>query len=256
MKMREHSGIVSKRDYFLVDPAGIVVDPTYNIRNLTTPKAVAALEDLILNIIANGVKQPLVCRMVGDDLILVQGHRRLAAALEARRRGHEIRTVKVIQEAATTDEVERTYDLYASNSGGEALEPLEKAEIVRQLLAHGETRERIAFRFGLSSTQPVADLETLLASPAAIKRLVREGKVSATNAARTVRSQGAKAERVITEAASGGHATEKSIKAVTGRIHLTGKQQARAVELLNRAVAGWDDDVSSKVADFLEEISR
>lgn len=151
MQLREHAAVVTKRDYFLVDPRKIVVDPTYNVRHLDTPEAQEKLSELSRDIAANGVKVPLEIRL-GDNnqVILVAGHRRLRATLAAIKDGADIVSVPAIAEAKTTNEAERVLALHTSNTG-EPLAPLERAEIVRRLLAYNWTRENIAKRMGYAT---------------------------------------------------------------------------------------------------------
>ena len=96
-QLRDHDAIRAKRDFFLVDPRKLSVDPTYNVRDLTTPDAREGLDELKAMVRADGVQIPLVVRMVGDDLTIVQGHRRHTVVMELIAEGEDIKLAKALE---------------------------------------------------------------------------------------------------------------------------------------------------------------
>lgn len=181
----------SKRDHFLFDPKIIAVDPSYNIRDLGTADAKASLDELALSIQESGLRVPLLVRLDGDTVKLVQGHRRLAAIMLLISRGVPFEAVECLAESKKRDDAERTLDLILSNDGAPLTE-MEKAEVVRRLRAYGWDQKRIAIRIGKSASY-VSHLESLLQMPAEVQTMVREGEVSAHAALKLVREEGPEA---------------------------------------------------------------
>ena len=131
-QLRDHDAIQAKRDFFMVDPRKLSVDPTYNVRDLTTPDAREGLDELKAMVRADGVQVPLVVRLIGDDLTIVQGHRRHTVVMELIAEGEDIKAIPAIAEAKGVNDADRTFDLLRSNSG-QPLAPLEIAEVVKRL---------------------------------------------------------------------------------------------------------------------------
>lgn len=207
MQLREHPAIVAKRDFFAADPRKIKVDPAYNVRDMDSADAKEAQEELLQSILVNGVKIPLVVRLDGSDLFLVQGHRRLRAVMDIIEfHKADIQSVPVIAEAKTVNDADRMLDLVISNSG-RPLTALETAEVVKRLLGFGWDRSQIASRFGKSNAY-VAQLEALLGTPEEVKNMVKDGSVSASTAVSTVRKEGG-AKATATLKAAKAHVTTK-----------------------------------------------
>ena len=259
MQFRDHPALEGKRDYYIVDPRKLKVDGNYNVRDLSTAEAKAKLDELKLSVIANGVRVPLEVRIDEEDLIIVAGHRRHAAVMAAIAEGHEIKTVPIIPEPKTTNEIERTVNLAVSNSG-EPLVPMEMAEIVRRLLAFGWIKQQIAQRLGWKSEQTVDQYISLLGADADVQDMVRKGEVSASTAAGVIKSDGKGAGETLKRARE--HAktsgkkkiTAKSIKAVTGKLDLKPKQIKSLVEVMRHIAKYADGRIQQRAADVLEEI--
>lgn len=199
MQLRDHPGVMSKRDYFLADPRKIEIEEGYNVRDLTTPDAKAALAELKASIIENGVREPIKVRLVEDRMVLVAGHRRLTAVMDAIETDFiDIKSVPVIAEAKTVNEVERVLDLALSNSGM-PLTQMELAEVVRRLMAHGWDRSMIAKRMGKTS-QAISNYEALLGASPEVQAMVKAGEVAPSVAAAVVKKEGAKAGETLRKA--------------------------------------------------------
>jgi ParB/RepB/Spo0J family partition protein len=179
MMLRDHPGVQGKRDAYPFDPRMLKIDPSYNVRDLSTPEAKDKLAELKESIRANGVKVPLEVRFDGTDVYVVSGHRRHAAVMELIAEGEPIETVLTIHEAKGTNDAERVLNLVTSNSG-EPLKPLEVAEVVRRLVAFGWDNTQIAKRLGWKSASSVNQYLDMLALPEGVKEHVRRDEISAS----------------------------------------------------------------------------
>lgn len=198
-QLRDHAAIQAKRDFFMVDPRKLSVDPTYNVRDLTTPDAREGLDELKAMVRADGVQVPLVVRLIGDDLTIVQGHRRHTVVMELIAEGEDIKAIPAIAEAKGVNDADRTFDLLRSNSG-QPLAPLEIAEVVKRLINYGWTEAQIAQRRGWRSTQTVTNYLSMLEMPEVVKEHVKNGHVSATLAREITKTKdGEEADQVIRE---------------------------------------------------------
>lgn len=198
-QLRDHDAIQAKRDFFMVDPRKLSVDPTYNVRDLTTADAREGLDELKAMVRADGVQVPLVVRLIGDDLTIVQGHRRHTVVMELIAEGEDIKAIPAIAEAKGVNDADRTFDLLRSNSG-QPLAPLEIAEVVKRLINYGWTEAQIAQRRGWRSTQTVTNYLSMLEMPEKVKEHVKNGHVSATLAREITKTKdGDEADQVIRE---------------------------------------------------------
>lgn len=189
MQLRDHPAIAGKNDQFRVDPRQLKVDPGFNVRDLDAPAAREALDVLKGQIRGVGVRDPLEVRLVGEDLFVVSGHRRLHVVMELIAEGEEILTVPAVAEPKFMSDAERVVGLVTMNSG-EPLAPFEVAEVVRRLVGYGWDRAKIAARLGFKSPQTIANYEELPGLAEPIKDAVRDGTISATNARALVRESG------------------------------------------------------------------
>jgi ParB family transcriptional regulator, chromosome partitioning protein len=176
------------RDAFMIDPRKIAVDYDYNLRNLTTPLAVEKLAELRESIRESGIRVPLLVRLDGEDIVLVQGHRRHAAVMALISEGVPFKAVPCWSEDRKRSPEDRTLDLFLSNDG-EPLTELEKAEGIKRLLSYGWKPDDIAKRLGKSGSY-VSHLIQVGNMPEAAKEFVRDGVVSASTALSTVRAAG------------------------------------------------------------------
>lgn len=186
--LREHDAVVSRKNMFHVDPRKLVMEPGYNVRDLTTSEAKVKLNDLMLSIIENGVRTPVTVRLRGDVMTVVAGHRRLTASMMAIAAGHALVSIPALAEDAATNDEARTLDLILSNSG-EPLAPLEKAEVLRRLIGFGNTEAMIAQKLGWS-TATVESYKSLIGANADVKAMIRAGDVSASAAIAAVKAHG------------------------------------------------------------------
>lgn len=224
-QLRDHDAIQAKRDFFMVDPRKLSIDPTYNVRDLTTPEAREGLDELKAMVRADGVQIPLVVRMVGDDLTIVQGHRRHTVVMELIAEGEDIKAIPALAERKGVNDADRTFDLLLSNSG-QPLAPLEIAEVVKRLINYGWTEAQIAQRRGWKSTQTVTNYLSMLEMPEKMKEHVKNGHVSATLAREITKTKnGEEADQVIREQLEVRKASGKKAKVTRKAITRTREPQ-------------------------------
>jgi ParB-like chromosome segregation protein Spo0J len=197
MRLREHPAIGEGRtDILPADPRLLKVMDGYNVRDLTTPEARAELDDLKALIKEHGVKTALVVKFDGQDIWIVEGHRRHKAAMEliaefessGGAQGRNIDTVPVKAEPLGTNDIDRDFGLETSNSGAR-LKPLELANLIYRLKEQrGLSLDAIARGLGKSDAVIKNHLEMRAVIPEGVKEQVREGVVSATEAVKIVKN--------------------------------------------------------------------
>lgn len=234
MRLREHTAIVSKFDAFRIDPRKLTVTDGYNVRDFTTPSAIEALTILKESIREEGgVLVPLEVRMVGDEVHVVSGHRRLRAVMDLIAEGIEIDSVPAVTEAKTTNDAERVLRLVTHNSG-EPLSMLEKAEVVRRLINMGWSREKITARLGYKTPQSVMNFEHLLAAPEAVKEAIRQDEIAPSTAVELVRKHGDKAAEKLPELKAAAAKRGKAKASVRDVTQPKGNADPFAVEQRNK----------------------
>lgn len=191
------------------------------------------VEYICESIIANGYMddKPIagfVSEENGEHIVIVtDGHTRLEAVHLAISRGHDIQTVPVVTKPRGTSMEDLTIALVTSNSG-EKLRPYEVAKVCKRLIGYGMSEADIAKRLMLTRAY-VLDLLNLLAAPTAIREMVSGGKISATEATKTIKKHGKAAAEVIATAAKeskDGRVTAKSIKKTSKAVNPVVKRAA------------------------------
>lgn len=196
-----------RTDLLSINPAIITVDPSYNVRKFD-PVNDEDDKGLIESIRHNGVRTPLTIRLVQNEVVVVAGHRRLAAVKLLLDAGVEIKTLPCMPELRNTSDADRDLDLITSNSG-KPLTGIEKSMVYARLAKYGWSEEQIAKRVGVSS-QHVRDMLTLHVVPEPIKEMIEAGAVSASLAVKTVRSEGEDATEVLEKAVTTAKADGKA----------------------------------------------
>jgi ParB/RepB/Spo0J family partition protein len=186
MQFRDHPGVQGKRDAYPFDPRLLKIDTAYNVRDLDAADERADLDELKESIRANGVRVPLEVRLVEEEVFVIAGHRRHKAVMELIAEGEPIKAVPVMPEPKNTTPEDRIVNLVISNSG-KPLKPLEVAEVVRRLEVYGWNHVQIAKRLGWKSTASVTKHLDLIKMPEPVKEHVREGDISASEAAKLVK---------------------------------------------------------------------
>ncbi|MDR3427788.1 hypothetical protein [Silvimonas sp.] len=215
------------------DPRLIQVKPGLNVRDLTDPKNREHIEYLKASIRENGFlkSHPLEIFQEAGTVFVAAGHCRLTAVLELLGEGVEIVTVPCVPEERGINDVDRILRQSTSNSG-KRLTMLEEASNIQRLMGFGLSVAEIGRRMGKSAGYISQLLDFKAASPE-VHQLVREGKVSATFAAETVRDHKGEGVAILkdavktAEARGAAKATKKD-----SVIHVPKPKMSTLVELL------------------------
>lgn len=173
------------------------------------------VEAIKASILENGymADKPIAGYVIEEDgqntLIITDGHTRFEAVQTAIAAGAEIAEVPVVTKPRGTSMEDLTVALYTSNTG-ERLTPYETAKVCKRLIGYGMDEATIAQRLALTRTY-VSSLLDLLAAPKAVRDMVSDGKVSASEALKTVKAHGKEAAKVLAKAAKS--ATKERITA-------------------------------------------
>jgi ParB-like chromosome segregation protein Spo0J len=205
-------------DLFNIRLDRITVDPEFNVR-FDSPELREHIAMLRDSMIASGYlrTRPLTVRLNRDgdgvaSAVVVDGHCRFAAAKLAVASGAEIMTLPCVAEGKGVSRMDRDLMLLTANSGL-PLAPLEQAEVVKRLLSYGWSETQIGAKIG-RTRQHIANLLELAGAPPGVKVMVVDGVVSATEAVKTIRREGANATATLEAAAE--IAKAKGKKRITG----------------------------------------
>lgn len=184
-----HGDSVSKVTSFAVDPRLLEVEEGFNARPLNM-EHVAEMSIALQN---GAIFPPLEVRVEEGHIILVDGHHRRAAALDAISKGFEIKSLDCRQFRG--GDADRVAHMITS-AGGLPLTPLQLGIQLRKLLGFGWTEKQIATRIG-KSIEHVKNTILLAEANSDVHKAVNAGEVSSTTAAALVKKHGSKAGKVI-----------------------------------------------------------
>lgn len=193
----------SSSDLWMVPYKDIRVIDGFNVR-VRNAEYEAHLHSIRDSILANGFyrDKPLegyVAKEDGTNVIYITGgHTRYEAAGLAIEAGAAIEALPIIVKPAGTSQEDLTVALVTGNSG-RPLTPIETAIVIKRLLGFGLDEKQIAQRLGYGKKY-VEDLLGLLSAPAPVRKLVEQGKVSATLAIAEIKKDPKEAARKLTEA--------------------------------------------------------
>lgn len=182
---------VSKTTQFAIDPRALEVEEGFNARPLN-PDHVAEMSLALRN---GATFPPLDVRVDDGRILIVDGHHRHAAALDAIDKGYEIKALDCRQFRG--NDADRVAHMLNSASGL-ALTPLQLGVQYRKLIGYGWTEKQIADRRGKSG-QHVKDMIQLAEANSDVHQLVNAGQISGSAALKMVKQHGAKAGEVIRE---------------------------------------------------------
>lgn len=190
-----------KGEVFMADPRLLVVDETYNCRDMTSPETVAHIDWLADEIEARGFdpNMPLTVKRSGDDAILVRGHCRHAACMKLIGKGVELLKIPVMQRPSGMNDIDLIFDQEVSNSGLR-LDELAKARLCLKARRAGVDDDEIARRMHWKSVNSVKDHIALLEAPEPLQQEVRNGAMSATTARRLHEEHGESAPEIAAKA--------------------------------------------------------
>lgn len=193
---------VSKTTQFAIDPRALEVEEGFNARPLN-PDHVAEMSLALRN---GATFPPLDVRVDDGRILIVDGHHRHAAALDAIDKGFEIKALDCRQFRG--NDADRVAHMLNSASGL-ALTPLQLGVQYRKLIGFGWTEKQIADRRG-KSVQHVKDMILLAESNSDVHQAVNAGQISGTAALNIVKKHGSKAGAVIREGLEAAQAEGKT----------------------------------------------
>ena len=134
---------------------------------------------------ATGLNQlePLTCYKKGENWVVIRGHRRCRALKLLEKEG-EILEVRIIPAPKSFKKEDTILDQITGNEG-KPFTPWEQAKVLRDLRGLGWSEKDIQERSGRSKVY-VRRLLTLADAPQKLINMVREGRVSATEAMDTI----------------------------------------------------------------------
>lgn len=261
---KDSDQVVGRFDGLKIHVGHLHIEEGYNIRIRDTPKYRERLEVLKNQIREKGrVTTPLRVRRVGDEFLIVEGHRRHEAVLELLAENAEIDYVlPCILDERHSNDIERDFGLVLSNSG----EPPTQAEIailIGRLLNKGVPRSEIMSRFGYKTAQSVANFELWLSLPHDVQRAVHDEEVAFSTAVEVARvAKGnddvardtLKQAREIANRSGRRRVTVRSVKPPRGN-RSAASVEARNISLLEEWEAGLAERIDSLV-DQLDEIQH
>lgn len=208
-------------DLFNIAIEDIHVDPDFNVR-LDTPDLRGKIGELRDSILEIGYmrSKPLIVRLTADKrVVLVDGHCRLAAVRLANAQDAGILNLPCLPEPKGTTDNERDLMLLTANNGL-PMGPLEQATVIKRMISRGWSEVDIGKKIG-KTRQHVANLLDLAGAPEGVRVMVVQGAVSATEAVKTIRREGANATKVLEDAQVRAKAAGKS--KVTAKVIEAGK---------------------------------
>lgn len=133
-------------------------------------------EGMVRNIMAYGVKLPVIVRKNGSFLEVVDGRQRVKNAIEANRRlakeGKEEMKIRIISERGTDDEMFGV--LISTNENRQGDSPMTRAKKAAKFLAMGKTEAEVAVAFGMTNSE-TKQLLGLLECATPVQKAVEAG---------------------------------------------------------------------------------
>jgi ParB/RepB/Spo0J family partition protein len=236
-----------KEAYLMVPPNIIVADEKRNPR-----LDYGDIEELMLSIIENGIRNPLKGYEKDGKIILKDGHRRMRAVNLALEKGKKIEKVPVILEQRPLNEEERTLE-YIIYNDGKPLTMLEQAEVIDRLLKFGWKVTDVVRKTGRARGY-IENLILLTRTTMKVRHYIKDGKISAhavIQIMQAVKGDAEKAAKDIEEAiktagdAGKGKATPKHVKTKKVKSQSFGKFYKWIEEIVD-TVAGRSDAFKEK----------
>lgn len=216
---------------YLVTPDRLEIDPTFNVR-VETAAYRSHLREIVESIKSEGfrIDRPISAYLRKaedadgiDALVVVDGHTRYAAALQAIEEGADIEHIPVIVMPKSTDANELTASLVIANTG-RPLSPYETALVVKRLMKGGFIEADIVRKLNKSASY-VNGLVALAAVPHKLAMLVAHDRVAAATVIEMLPTHGA--ERTYEILAAALEEVEAKGKTKVTRSALPGAKQKR-----------------------------
>lgn len=175
----------------LVPVENITIMPGFNLRVTEGEAYKAGIDDLKQSILLEGFydSKPLSCFAANVDgeskMVVIDGHRRYEAVQAAIAEGATIAELPVVLKKPASSAIDLAVSLIAENAGV-PLSMLERAINANRMLKAGMSDDDVAARLNVTPRH-ISDLKVLIGAPKAIRDLVRDGKLSATEAVTRLR---------------------------------------------------------------------
>ena len=195
----------------------------------------------------NGMRRPVEVRLINGQLVVEDGHRRMAAVLYLLTRQEPITFVPITILPTTYNPTDRIFSLLVSNDG-KPLTPIEEAQAYNRLVDAGLKAEDIAKKVG-KSLSTVTDRLLLLRADPELLAMIEKKQIGVTVATEAIKtSDGDHAfQRKIAELSKTDKTAAKKL-AITdknGKFYVTKRNRAHLDEALakaRQAKADGDDE--------------
>ncbi len=168
----------TRKEFYQIDPRKLQIKAEWNSRDFSDPSNMEHIEGLAKSIAENGVREPLKVYLENDVAYVTNGECRLRAVMLLIERGVDIKTVPVMAEDRLSNEADRLFTQFISNSG-KPFGPIENAKLFKRLLDMGWQQNDIAKKTGFSGGR-VSQLLELLKLPVVLQKFITEGRASAS----------------------------------------------------------------------------
>lgn len=216
---------VTRKDLLFLDPKLVRSEPGFNART-----EVGDVSDLVASMRDVGVLQPIVVRpdRGGDGqtlYVVIDGHRRLAAAQALRAEGVEI-SIPVVRQDVNAEEA--VVLMAVAGLQRKDFTPVEEGRLVRRFVSWGWNHQKVADKLG-KSLGWVQQRVALAGLPEAMAAAVTNGTVPADVAAKMANCQEAAIAEVLDAAKQGRGAARKAAQKATGKPGKPGVKEIAAV---------------------------
>lgn len=208
---------VEKESYLMIDPALIVVQDGFNVR-----QDFGNIEELMNSILENGIKRPLHGFEKDGKYVLTDGERRFRAVQLALEKGKKIEKVPFMPEPRTVNEEDRTLGLMLYNDG-KPLNMLEQSEVIKRLLNLGWKITTIVKRTGKGRGY-IENLILLIKAPMKVQDYIKEDKISAHAVIQLMQALKGDPEQLVAEVEEAIKTAEKAGKKKATPKHVKQKE--------------------------------
>lgn len=175
--------IKGRGDLYQVDPRAIQIEQGFNPRS-----QLGDIGELAMDIDANGVRVPLMVRKTeSGEIILVAGHRRLAAVSRLIEMGREIKSIPCIFTTAKMSETER-FLLALSENNRENLSVTDQARAFKRLQTWGFSIQEISTKTGASVSTITSRLALIERATPLVLTALESGDINQTMALEIAKS--------------------------------------------------------------------
>lgn len=169
-------------------------------------------EELVENILMNGVIQPITVKKDGSEIVVIYGRQRVKAAIEAnkRRRNDKIRVPCITQRG---EDIDLFGGMISENELRQDDDPMRKAEKCAKYINAGKTEAEAAVMFGVKQST-VKQWMKMLDLSAPVRNAVKSGKIAPSAAAKLSSLSTEDQKKALDEATAGVKPTTKGAAAL------------------------------------------